>query len=161
MTWETVAYQRLAHCDDCCQELLLLMSYSILSCGDNTGFLIVYWEFSLLRLIPLSILMATKVSWGLPWRLMTVPLATWPKEPCPIIFSIVTFSRGISKERVDRFKGAYWPSSEASFVNWLSARSVERRAASRAIYWTGDETSDILSLEDMWPDWKSFISIAG
>ena len=124
-------------------------------------FVVVYQEFPFLKLIPLSILMATRVSWDLPWRLVTVPLATWPKEPCPIIFSIVTLSRGISNERVDRFKGAYWPSSEDSFVNWLPARSFERRDASRATYCTGDETSDILSLEEGWPDWKSFISIAG
>ena len=46
--------------------------------------------------VPFNILTATCVSCCLSRRPLTFPLATWPKAPLPIIFSIITFWRRIS-----------------------------------------------------------------
>ena len=51
--------------------------------------------------LPLSILTATAEIPGLSRRSIAVPLATCPKAPLPITFSMVTLSREISQERVD------------------------------------------------------------
>ena len=47
-------------------------------------------------IVPFNILTATCVTRCLPRRPLTFPLATWPKAPLPIIFSIITFWRRIS-----------------------------------------------------------------
>ena len=59
-------------------------------------------------LVPFNVLTATNVFLAL-LRSTAVALATWPKAPFPVICFIVTFSLGISQERVyDYEKRTHW-----------------------------------------------------
>ena len=51
--------------------------------------------------LPLGILTATAEIPGLSRRSIAASLATYPKAPLPITFSMVTLSRRISQKRVD------------------------------------------------------------
>ena len=70
--------------------------------------------------LPFSILIATLVVADPFGRFFTVPLATWPKAPFPIILSTFTSSLATSQDRVLISRGAYSTFGLVfSFLDWV------------------------------------------